>query len=938
MLFCDVVGSTALGESTDPEALRALLARYFKRMRGVVEKHGGSVEKFIGDAVMAVFGVPAAHEDDALRACRAASEMRDAFGELGVEGRIGVNTGEVITGTEERLATGDAVNVAARLQQAAQPDEVLIGEETLKLVRGAVETAPVEPLELKGKSHAVPAHRLVAVLDAPERSHDSVFVGREAEIAQIREAWERAQAEQRCELVTVVGDAGIGKSRLAAEAVAEISARSVRSRCLPYGEGITFWPVVEVLKQLDALPSDPGAAAAIRSVLGETDEGTNAEEIAWAFRKLLEEQSPLVVVFDDIQWGDETFLDLVEGVALLSAGAPILLVCLARAELLSRRSEWSVTLRLEPLPEQAVEELIGDAPAALRNRIAVAAGGNPLFVTQMLAMAEEDSEVDVPPTLRALLAARLDQLDAPERYVLERGAVEGEIFHRAAVQALAPDEPQVTPRLAALVRRQLIRPDQAQLPGEDGFRFRHLLIRDAAYDALSKATRAELHERFADWLEQRGADLVELDEILGHHFEQAARYKSELEQADTALAERAAQRLAAAGRRALGRGDDRAAASLLERALTLTRPLKTDVHVEVDLAQAVRSDPRRATRIADDAAERAAATGDREGEALARVVSARFRLEYEDTVDELDALAREALPLLEQANDHAGLAHVWNAFSEAAKFRGHWGEHGQALERALHHARLAGWQTAHPFDLVKAYILGPEPADEVLRGLDRLMPELSHPLRLLVRARLLAMLDRLDEAWPAALEASERLLELTGDDGGEGELGQAAAVAGDHETAARYLRVFCNRLERLHLLNNLSSYAPMLGRSLCALGRYDEAEPLAEQGRDLGHDEDLLTQALWRQVQARVLSQRGAHADAVRLAREAVEYTKRSDGLNLQGDALCDLAEVLAAAGRGNEAAATLEQALDRYERKKNLAQAAQARDRLAELRDAAPR
>ncbi len=938
MLFCDVVGSTALGESTDPEALRALLARYFKRMRGVVEKHGGSVEKFIGDAVMAVFGVPAAHEDDALRACRAASEMRDAFGELGVEGRIGVNTGEVITGTEERLATGDAVNVAARLQQAAQPDEVLIGEETLKLVRGAVETDPVEPLELKGKSHAVPAHRLVAVLDAPERSHGSVFVGREAEIAQIREAWERAQAEQRCELVTVVGDPGIGKSRLVAEAVAEISARSVRSRCLPYGEGITFWPVVEVLKQLDALPSDPGAAAAIRSVLGETDEGTNAEEIAWAFRKLLEEQSPLVVVFDDIQWGDETFLDLVEGVALLSAGAPILLVCLARAELLSRRSEWSVTLRLEPLPEQAVEELIGDAPAALRNRIAVAAGGNPLFVTQMLAMAEEDSEVDVPPTLRALLAARLDQLDAPERYVLERGAVEGEIFHRSAVQALAPDEPQVTPRLAALVRRQLIRPDQAQLPGEDGFRFRHLLIRDAAYDALSKATRAELHERFADWLEQRGADLVELDEILGHHFEQAARYKSELEQADTALAERAAQRLAAAGRRALGRGDDRAAASLLERALTLTRPLKSDVHVEVDLAQAVRSDPRRATRIADDAAERAAATGDREGEALARVVSARFRLEYEDTVDELDALAREALPLLEQANDHAGLAHVWNAFSEAAKFRGHWGEHGQALERALHHARLAGWQTAHPFDLVKAYILGPEPADELLGTLDRLMPELSHPLRLLVRARLLAMLDRRNEAWPAALEASERLLELTGDDGGEAELGQAAAVTGDHETAARYLRVFCNRLERLHLLNNLSSYAPMLGRSLCALGRYDEAEPLAEQGRDLGHDEDLLTQALWRQVQARVLSQRGAHADAVRLAREAVEYTKRSDGLNLQGDALCDLAEVLAAAGRGNEAAATLEQALDRYERKKNLAQAAQARDRLAELRDAAPR
>ena len=398
--------------------------------------------------------------------------------------------------------------------------------------------------------------------------------------------------------------------------------------------------------------------------------------------------------------------------------------------------------------------------------------------------------------------------------MLERGAVEGEIFHRSAVQALAPDEPQVTPRLVALVRRQLIRPDQAQLPGEDGFRFRHLLIRDAAYDALSKATRAELHERFADWLEQRGADLVELDEILGHHLEQAARYKSELEQADSALAERAAQRLAAAGRRALGRGDDRAAASLLERALTLTRPRKSDVHVEVDLAQAVRSDPRRATRIADDAAERAAATGDREGEALARVVSARFRLEYEDTVDELDALAREALPLLEQANDHAGLAHVWNAFSEAAKFRGHWGEHGQALERALHHARLAGWQTAHPFDLVKAYILGPEPADELLghtRPADAGAVSSSSSARPRAAAgdarptrRGLAGCARGERA-PARADRRRRR---------RGELGQAAAVAGDHETAARYLRVFCNRLERLHLLNNLSSYAPMLGRSL----------------------------------------------------------------------------------------------------------------------------
>ena len=304
--------------------------------------------------------------------------------------------------------------------------------------------------------------------------------------------------------------------------------RIVRGRCLPYGEGITYWPVVEVIKQLDALPSDPAAAASIRSLLGESEQATSAEEIAWAFRKLLEEQAPLVVVFDDIQWGEETFLDLVEGVALLSSGAPILLVCMARPELLDRRADWPVTLRLEPLPRGSRR---ADRRAAARScgteshtRPAATRSSSP----RCSRWPSETERVDVPPTLRALLAARLDQLDPAERAVLERGAVEGEIFHRGAVQALAPEEPQVTPRLAALVRRELIRPDRAQLPGEDGFRFRHLLIRDAAYDALPKAVRAELHERFADWLEQRGADLVELDEILGYHLEQAHVYAAEL--------------------------------------------------------------------------------------------------------------------------------------------------------------------------------------------------------------------------------------------------------------------------------------------------------------------------------------------------------------------------------------------------------------------------
>jgi class 3 adenylate cyclase len=942
VLFCDVVGSTELGERLDPEALRAFLARYFEAMRGVVERHGGSVEKFIGDAVMAVFGVPVVHEDDALRACRAAVEMREAFSGLGIEGRIGLCTGEVVTGTEERLATGDALNVAARLQQAAAPGEVLIAAATRVLAGEAVEVVPLEPLLLKGKSEPVAAFRLLAARLASERRHDMVFVGRERELALLAGAWERAAAEQRCELVTIVGDAGIGKSRLAAEALAAIEARVVRGRCLPYGVGITYWPVVEVLKQLDALPSDPAAAASIRSLLGESEAGTSVEEIAWAFRKLLDEQAPLILVFDDIQWGEETFLDLVERLVLLSSGAPLLVVCIARPEVLESRPSWPVAVRLEPLNSEDAASLIGARVAKeLRLRIAAAAAGNPLFIGEMLAMAgEAGAGVEVPPTLKALLAARLDQLDPGERRVLERGAVEGEVFHRGAVQALGPEEPQVKPRLAALVHRQLIRPARALFAREDGFRFRHLLVRDAAYGALWKATRAELHERFASWLEQREEEVVELDEILGYHLAQAARYKQELGQPDPILAERAGERLAAAGRRALWRGDNLAAAGLLERALELTRPTRLEVVLELDLAEALsHRDGAKAATIADAAAERARAAGEETGELLARVGAAyyRSRFEADPAVEELERLARKALPLLEQAENHGGLVHVWYALAYGvANVRGHFEDNSRASEQALRHARLAGQRNSGLLCLEDALVLGPRPADEALRTLDTLLPQNPHPRLLVMRAWLLTMLARFEEAARIADESGERWRDLTGDDTADGLLGQLAVTAGRHEAAAVHLRRFCDLLEACGRRANLSSYAPMLGRSLCALGRHDEAESLARLGRELGDEQDALTQALWRRVQALVDARRGQHAQAEQLAREAVATIERTDALNWQGDALCDLAEVLHSAGQSDEAAAVLAQALERYEQRKNLAMSAQVRDRLAELHDVA--
>ena len=495
---------------------------------------------------------------------------------------------------------------------------------------------PVTPLALKGKREPVPAFRLLEVHELRERRHETLFVGRARELEALRKAWDGVLAERRCELVTLIGEAGVGKSRLVAEFLAAIEAEAVSGRCLPYGEGITYWPVVEVVKQLDLLPEDETAAEAIRSLLGESETPTSAEEIAWASRKTLEHASterPLVVVFDDIQWGEETFLDLVEHVALLSAGAPILLVCMARPELAERRPSWPVVLRLEPLSQGAIDELIPDTiPESLREKIARVAAGNPLYVSEMVAMVgESDGEVAVPATIQALLAARLDQLEPSERHVLQCAAVEGEVFRRGAVIALAPEEAHVTPRLASLARKQLIRPETAQLPGEDGFRFRHLLLRDAAYDALPKATRAGLHERFATWLGQRAHGLLQVEEILGYHLEQAARYKAELGQPDPELAERAGEHLAAAGRRATWRGDFLAAHGLLERALELTRPFRLDVQLELDLAVALTLQmPQRAAETAEAAAERAREAGDEAGEAVARVVAELCRWRFAD--------------------------------------------------------------------------------------------------------------------------------------------------------------------------------------------------------------------------------------------------------------------------------------------------------------------
>ena len=852
---------------------------------------------------------------------------------LVIQGRIGVNTGEVVTGTAERLVTGDAVNVAARFEQAAAPGEVLIGASTHELVQGAVKAEPVEPLVLKGKTEPVAAFRLLAAHAAPERRHDSLFVGRERELGLLSEAWERAVAEQRCELVTVVGDPGIGKSRLAAEALASIDVRVVRGRCLPYGAGITYWPVVEVIKQLDVLPTDPAAAAALRSLLGESDAGTSAEEIGWAFRKLLEEQAPLVVVFDDIQWGEETFLDLIEHVALLSSVTPLLLLCMARPELLDSRPTWPVTIRLVPLGGGDAATLIGaDVPEELRTRIAAAAAGNPLFIREMLAMTQEaGGEVEVPASLKALLAARLDQLDPAERRVLECGSVEGEVFHRGAIQALTPEEAQVTPRLAALVRRELIRSDRPQLAGEDGFRFRHLLIRDTAYDALPKATRADLHQQFAAWLELHGQELVELEEILGYHLEQAAHYLVELDRPDAELSGRAAERLAAAGRRAYSRLDIGAAQALLGRATALAEP---GVRLLVDLGLSYEDTPPTSLQFLLRAVERADADGDPAGAALARALAARASLGMLTTsVDEQEHLALAALPLLEAVGDHNALSVVWLSLADGAyNFRGRYADAEHAAEEALRHAALAGRRT-YPYFLPVALHVGPRSAVDALQRLDELAAGYPHPAIEMRRAVVLAMLDRMSEA-RTLIETSvgstrdlavyqTRVLPI---------LAEIEELDGNFEAAAEWLRIVCDQTAEHGSTAVLSTVAPHRGRLLCALGRYDEAELLAAQGRDLGDQDDAIQQALWRQTAALVRADRREHDDAERLARDAVTVMETTDATARHGDAVFDLGVVLESAGRLEQAAGAYRQALELYERKGVVPLARRTRERLAAL------
>jgi class 3 adenylate cyclase/tetratricopeptide (TPR) repeat protein len=1022
VLFADVTGSTALGERLDPEAIRGVMSRYFDEARAAVEAHGGTVEKFIGDAVMAVFGVPAVHEDDALRALRAAAQMREALAALNAElerdwgariaVRTGVNTGEVVAGdpsSGQTFVTGDAVNVAARLEQAAEPGEILIGEETHRLVRDAVRVELVEPLELKGKTERIPAWRLLEVTPgAPAfaRRLDSPLVGREEELARLRKVFEEAVAEPACRVATIVGDAGAGKSRLATELVATVGdrARTLWGRCLPYGEGITFWPIAEVVReaagigeaespeQARAKVSALTAGADDRDViadrvaaaigLGETGAG-DLRETFWAIRRLLEElalDTPLVLVFEDVHWAEPTFLDLLRYVVGFSTDRPILLLCTARPDLRERQPDWVTvgeTVALAPLTEdeseRLIENLLGRVGLSgdVRDRITDAAEGNPLYVEELLRMlidegylertnehwiARDDlSRMSVPGTIGALLSARLDQLEAGERAVIQRASVVGRVFWWGAVTDLSPedDRPDVGSHLQTLLRKELVRPDRSGFAGEDAFRFSHILVRDAAYDSMPKRARAELHERFASWLEHKAGDrIAEFEEILGYHLEQAYRYRAELGPADDVartVGERAARHLASAGQRSMAQSDFTAAVNLVSRAVDLLpedQPLRLELLTDLGIALS-RSDISRADAVLTEAMHAALAAGDRRAEARAGLPHVFVRLLLDPHASQEDSLreVERYAAVLEEARDDRGVSEAHTMIGTILFWQGKVGVSEERFLRAVEHARRAGDRRSECGSLrwlALAISEGPTPAGDGLRRLASIQEQSGgdRGVEMAVsraRAAFEAMAGRFDEARAMIARGKALATEIGDQVAVAALLREAGAVelrASDPAAAERELRAAYAILDSLQDIGHLSSAAPDFGEALVELGRAEEALRISEYTETISIEGDVDANVRWRQLRARALARLGRHDEAEPFALEAVRMISATDYLDLHANALMALGEVRRLAGRTSEAAEAVREAIELYRRKENVAGERLAATLLDELAD----
>ncbi len=1016
-VFCDLSGSTELAGRVDAESVFELMRSYFDEARAALERHGGTVEKFIGDAVVGMFGVLEANEDDALRACRASAEIQERIARLnidleqrygsGIAVRIGINTGEVVAGdaarremfsTGDAVVLGDSVNVAARLEQAAAPGEILLGEATYRLVRDAVSVEPIEPLVVKGKSEPVPAFRLLEVTAAgplPRRAGAS-FVGRDQELALLEGAFDSALAGRCCRLVTVMGEPGLGKSRLAAELLSRIGtrARVVRGACLSYGEGITYWAVAQIVRQLAGIGDEQSLGEAraqlatflagardasavadqIAQLVGIGAGSTTSEELAWATRRLFEAAAatePLVVIVDDIHWAERALLELLAALPAGLENAPVFVVCLTRPELLDLDPEWSVTLRLEPLGERAVDELLDGlgAPSALREKLAQVAGGNPLYAEELVAMLVDDGtlrshegslvltgevdQIELPASLNSLLGARLDRLDGGTRDALERGAVEGELFHQAAIVELSEEvaRSSVDSELGLLARKDLIRLAAASLvAGGVAYRFKHILVREAAYLAMTKKLRASLHERFADWLERFAAERVgEYDEIIGYHLEQAYAYRLELRLVDDetrALGERAAAHLVAAGRRAATRSDSYAAANLLERSLRIgvAEPHER-LLVTIQLGEACGSSRRKAEAdsILGAAHDEAAARG--EGALAARALIHRM---WHQTGDpklqwaEVKPAIQEAITVLGRAGDERELAQAHRLHGLAVSMLdGETFVVEREWERAVVLAEACGDR-----DVRRAAIntftsnhltSGPTPALEAIRRCEELVAS-AHGDRFLEAtiSRPLALFHAMTGHPERALELVQHANAVLDELGPSTDLyrtvlAKACELAGDPAGAEReFMRMLSEFRDLRHDALDLRAVnaAFDLADFYFNERRFDEADAMLSFGRsgmtpgDGSHRVTHLTT-----LEARLAAHHGDHAQARSLIERALPRSEaRPDALRSRASTWIAAAEVQLAIGDIEQAEHATVMAIELCERKGNIVAAARIR------------
>jgi class 3 adenylate cyclase/tetratricopeptide (TPR) repeat protein len=953
VLFVDLVDSTSLVSASDPEIVRRRVTQFFDRVSGSIETHGGTVEKFAGDAVMAAFGIPTAHEDDAERAVRAALEILSSIEDLELQARIGIEAGEVVTGAgDSTFATGEAVNLAARLQQVADPGQVLIGPGVHRLTLGRIEVDDVGPVEVRGR--AEPVWVWVAVSAdgrPPAQVAITPLVGRDHELELLENTFARAVRDRRAHLFTVYGEPGVGKSRMVNEFLASLEGATIlKGRCLPYGESITYWPLAEMVKgAADIADDDPldvaieklrdcCPAEAVADLLGlasgvlEAVHGERSQqEISWAAREwaqLMAQTQPLVLVFEDIHWAEDPLLELIEHMTDWVKDGSLLIVCLARPELLDIRSGWgggrvrATSIELESLgaadSELLIDALSGDDEISAETRSALLAKteGNPLFLEEvMLTVAEfgeERAAAGIPDTLQALIAARIDRLDPASKAVLQRASVIGRGFWAGAIEYLSNGD-SVEDVLGDLQLRDLvIHQPRSSLSNEKAYRFKHVLIRDVAYASLTKSARAAHHARFAEWLGARAGD--ELLEIRAHHLDHAASLLADLDGAPPAdLAREAAATLQEAGRRSLAREANQAARNAFLRALELEpslerRYLAAKAAWRLDDLPAV-------AREMEPVREEAARIGDRvlEGKALAGIADMVLMREADPV--RAGQLADQALAAIGDSDPVArfdALRVRWHA----SYWRGHLGEAETYLRQQMEVARAAGRK-----DLESVALLTRAETYVAMLDLDEAEAKLERARELAEASGTIAPRARVLLAWSkvymsrghleqaeTAIQEAQRLFSEAGAVWAVARAlnlgGWVAWESGDLEKGEKRFRESIRLLKQLGDRAHLCESQRGLAELLLQRGRVEEAERFAYDARETVGPLDVTSRATTAGSLALVRAAQGRHEEAEALFGEALETLAGTEFRLLEDELLENFAQFLRDRDRDDEAAA----------------------------------